>query len=259
MTKAAILIDGGFFLKRLPTISPQTDMSDPRAVASKLRYLVRSHLKKLNETAKVENWNQLRYRCFYYDAKPNDHKDRLPISNVTIDFAKTDVARMRTELFSLIRAERGFALRLGEVRPHPNRLWQIKTNVVGDLRAGKRDINSLTDDDFKPTFMQKAVDMRIGLDIASITFKRQADTIILVTGDSDFVPAAKLARREGMEFILDALHFDRLRPDLHEHIDGLVSAFPKPKPKPKPKSKPVAKTAAKKTASIKQGNGGTKC
>jgi uncharacterized LabA/DUF88 family protein len=166
---------------------------------------------------------------------------------------------MRTELFSLIRAERGFALRLGEVRPHPNRLWQIKTNVVGDLRAGKRDINSLTDDDFKPTFMQKAVDMRIGLDIASITFKRQADTIILVTGDSDFVPAAKLARREGMEFILDALHFDRLRPDLHEHIDGLVSAFPKPKPKPKPKSKPVAKTAAKKTASIKQGNGGTKC
>jgi uncharacterized LabA/DUF88 family protein len=30
-----------------------------------------------------------------------------------------------------------------------------------------------------------------------MTFKREVDTIILVTGDSDFVPAAKLARREG--------------------------------------------------------------
>ncbi|MCY3544387.1 MAG: NYN domain-containing protein [Chloroflexi bacterium] len=34
--------------------------------------------------------------------------------------------------------------------------------------------------------------MRIGLDIASITLKRQADTIVLVSGDSDFVPAAKI-------------------------------------------------------------------
>jgi uncharacterized LabA/DUF88 family protein len=43
--------------------------------------------------------------------------------------------------------------------------------------------------------------MRIGLDIASMTLKRQVDTVILVTGDSDFVPAAKLARREGVEFL----------------------------------------------------------
>jgi uncharacterized LabA/DUF88 family protein len=44
-------------------------------------------------------------------------------------------------------------------------------------------------------FKQKGVDMRIGVDIASITFKKQASTIVLVSGDSDFVPAAKLARR----------------------------------------------------------------
>jgi uncharacterized LabA/DUF88 family protein len=29
--------------------------------------------------------------------------------------------------------------------------------------------------------------------------------LVLVTGDSDFVPAAKLARREGVEFLLDPL------------------------------------------------------
>jgi uncharacterized LabA/DUF88 family protein len=41
--------------------------------------------------------------------------------------------------------------------------------------------------------------MRIGLDIASMTLKHQVDTLVLVTGDSDFVPAAKLARREGFD------------------------------------------------------------
>lgn len=69
--------------------------------------------------------------------------------------------------------------------------------------------------------------MRIGLDIASMTLKGQVDTIILVTGDSDFVPAAKLARREGVEFLLDPL-WQRVNDDLMEHVDGVVSVFPKP-------------------------------
>lgn len=69
--------------------------------------------------------------------------------------------------------------------------------------------------------------MRIGLDIASITLKQQADTIILVSGDSDFVPAAKLARREGVIFILDPL-WQKVSNDLLEHIDGLRSGFYNP-------------------------------
>lgn len=72
--------------------------------------------------------------------------------------------------------------------------------------------------------------MRIAIDIASITLKRQAQTIVLVSGDSDFVPAAKLARREGMEFILDPL-WQNVNADLFEHIDGLQSAFKRPAPK----------------------------
>jgi len=62
--------------------------------------------------------------------------------------------------------------------------------------------------------------MRIGLDIVSMAFKRQVDQIILIAGDSDFVPAAKLARREGIDFILDPM-WATIRTDLHEHIDGL--------------------------------------
>ena len=74
---------------------------------------------------------------------------------------------------------------------------------------------------------QKGVDMRIGLDISSITLKKQADKIVLFSGDSDFVPAAKLARREGIDFILDPM-WNHIPPDLLEHIDGLQTNCPKP-------------------------------
>ena len=68
--------------------------------------------------------------------------------------------------------------------------------------------------------------MMIGVDIASVTFKKQVDRIILVSGDSDFVPAAKQARREGIDFILDPMR-TQIKPDLFEHIDGIRTKTPK--------------------------------
>ena len=72
--------------------------------------------------------------------------------------------------------------------------------------------------------------MKIGLDIASLAFKKQVDKIVLISGDSDFVPAAKLARREGIDFVLDPL-FSPIKPDLFEHIDGLRTCDEAFKPK----------------------------
>ncbi len=57
--------------------------------------------------------------------------------------------------------------------------------------------------------------------------KRQADTLVLVTGDSDFVPAAKIARREGAEVILDPLG-QKVDDDLEEHVDGVYSVLKRP-------------------------------
>lgn len=44
MIKAAILIDGGFFLKRLPAVRPDIDSTDPDEVTRAIWQLVRSHL-----------------------------------------------------------------------------------------------------------------------------------------------------------------------------------------------------------------------
>jgi uncharacterized LabA/DUF88 family protein len=60
-----------------------------------------------------------------------------------------------------------------------------------------------------------------------MTLKRQVDTIVLVTGDSDFIPAAKVARREGVEFILDPM-WQSVEDDLLEHVDGLTSSLDAP-------------------------------
>lgn len=69
--------------------------------------------------------------------------------------------------------------------------------------------------------------MRLGLDIASLAYKKQVSQIVLVSGDADFVPAAKLARREGIDIVLDPM-WASIRPDLYEHIDGLRSVCSKP-------------------------------
>ena len=53
-----------------------------------------------------------------------------------------------------------------------------------------------------------------------MAYKKQVDQIVLISGDSDFVPVAKLARREGIDFILDPLG-SPIKDNLFEHIDGL--------------------------------------
>jgi uncharacterized LabA/DUF88 family protein len=69
--------------------------------------------------------------------------------------------------------------------------------------------------------------MRIGLDIASLAHKHLVDQIVLIAGDSDFVPAAKHARREGIDFILDPM-WQPVKQSLQLHIDGLRSPTDKP-------------------------------
>ena len=59
-----------------------------------------------------------------------------------------------------------------------------------------------------------------------MTIKQQVQRIILISGDSDFVPAAKQARREGIDFILDPMRTP-IKDDLYEHIDGIRTKAPK--------------------------------
>jgi len=94
------------------------------------------------------------------------------------------------------------------------------TKKTIDFKQSKIEIADLTENDVEFELQQKGIDIKIGVDIAQLTLKKFVNIIILISRDSDFVPAAKLARREGLDFILDPM-WNNINPDLFEHIDGL--------------------------------------
>lgn len=67
--------------------------------------------------------------------------------------------------------------------------------------------------------------MKIGLDVAWLASKSIIERIILVTADSDFVPAMKFARREGVQVILITLGHLSVKTELKEHADELRSVI----------------------------------
>ncbi len=84
--------------------------------------------------------------------------------------------------------------------------------------------------------------MRIGLDIASLAYEGIVDQVILISGDVDFVPAAKVARRHGIDFIVDNMD-EHIRDDLRIHADGIVSMVGQMNKSGKPKGKKESATA----------------
>jgi uncharacterized LabA/DUF88 family protein len=212
----AILVDGDFFLKRHRRIYGN---KEPAEVARELHRMCRSHLDQKDGPREM-------YRIFFYDCPPITKKVHHPITRQALDFSQTPVAAFRHQFHQELRKQRKVALRLGYLNERSG-YWAIQPQRVKDLLGGRISVSDLDEQDVFYEVRQKGVDMRIGLDIASMAYKRQVDQIVLVAGDSDFVPAAKLARREGIDFILDPM-WHPIRADLHEHIDGLRSVCPKP-------------------------------
>ena len=79
----------------------------------------------------------------------------------------------------------------------------------------------ITPEDLEPNLNQKGVDMRVGLDIAALALKHIVDVVVLVTGDTDFIPAMKFARREGLQLYLVTLD-RKIHSALLEHSDLLI-------------------------------------
>lgn len=216
--KTAILVDGGFFLKRYRSINKIKKM-EPIRTANDLWEMCLRHLTQ----AKSEKFDL--YRIFYYDCLPYDKKQHNPVSGKAIDFKKTDQYKFQIDFLEELKKKRKIALRLGVLEDRKR--WIIKPSITKSLLSKKIKIDDLTEDDVQFDFSQKRVDIKIGLDIASMTLKKQVDQIILISGDSDFVPAAKLARREGIDFLLDPM-WNPIKPHLFEHIDGLSSKIKNP-------------------------------
>jgi uncharacterized LabA/DUF88 family protein len=77
--------------------------------------------------------------------------------------------------------------------------------------------------DGKPIFEQKRVDLLFGLDLAVLATKHLITDAVLVTGDSDMLPAVELAKAEGV--IIKLYHGIKNRPhsDLWNAADERVA------------------------------------
>ena len=215
IVRTAILVDGGFYRKRASHLWGQ---KTAEARASEMYNYCLAHLRDKYE-------QRCLYRIFYYDCPPIGKAVYNPLTKRNVFFNKSPTYTWTLEFFEQLKTKRKLALRLGELS-EVTAAYNLKPDVTKALLAGKIQLSDLTENDVVFHVEQKGVDMKIGLDIASMAYKKQVDQIILIAGDSDFVPAAKLARREGVDFILDPM-WATIKDSLFEHIDGLKSQWGK--------------------------------
>lgn len=185
MIKAAVLVDGGHLRVLARNRKRKYDPDLIEAVA---------------QAAVAPDETPFRY--LYYDCAPFAGTVKLPVSGERKEFTGSD-AWLRT----LARKDL-FAVRQGVLK---FRGYKPKAIPLTD--------RPLTDDDFAPDFEQKGVDMRIGLDIAEFSRTRAVDRIVMITGDTDCIPAFKHGRKAGLQVVLVQMDGGHLAAELLEHCD----------------------------------------
>ncbi|WP_423792146.1 NYN domain-containing protein [Methanocaldococcus indicus] len=92
---------------------------------------------------------------------------------------------------------------------HGRNLYLETINFINDLKAedyvlirkGKTVFRGFNRNN-KPIFIQKQVDLLIGLDMYKLSSDKIVDRIILLSLDTDLIPAIKVARDNGVQIVL---------------------------------------------------------
>ncbi len=194
---SVFLIDGGFICHKLKQAGRQVGPQDILQFVTRARELFDKDYRLL--------------RIYYYDCPPSAVKAKLPISKNPIDFGATSQFKFQSQFFAELKRADYTAVREGRL---VFRGWNLKDDHRSSGQA-------LTDFDYLPDFEQKGVDIKIGLDIAWIGLEKIAQRIYLVTGDSDFIPAMKFARRSGVQVFFFTLGHG-VADELKDHADVLI-------------------------------------
>lgn len=206
LARYAILLDGGFVTKKLRERLKRAATADD----------IESMCAQIARCEHVANYELL--RKYYYDAPPSQETIDLPVSEGVRELATTERFKHAQSLYDQLELRPGFALRMGETRVTPQR-WKMKDRAVRQL---KRQPRPLQDNDFDLDINQKGVDIRIGLDMARLALRDLVRAVVVVTADSDFVPAFKFVRREGVQVVLSTMGHKGARRELKAHADFVL-------------------------------------
>ena len=201
----AVVIDAGYLLKLL----------EPCRSATPNKRIEVGHFRAVADKA-VEAGEVL-FRIYCYHCPPYDGIQQRPFYGPAVNFGASAVGKFQTALQESIRLAPRFAFRTGQLRW---RGWKCEFNPSQSPTTPAKDLK------WEPDFEQKQVDIKIGLDIAWLASKKIVDIIAFASGDTDFVPAMKFARREGVKVRL--LTFTGRKPhnNLVEHSDYVTQIDP---------------------------------
>lgn len=205
-----VMLDGGFVRKSLERRINPTPGGGSKGP---------NHVEVLSHVAELEAHPRLasleRHRIYWYDAPPLTGRERNLLSGERYDFGNHPQHGANLQLQAALAASPDVAVRKGEV---VFRGWRLRHSTLVELASASR---PLVGEDLVPNVEQKGVDLRIGLDIALLAIRRIVHVVVLVSGDSDLVPAMKLARREGLRVYLDTMG----RPVKHALLDHADFVF----------------------------------
>lgn len=199
--KTVILLDGGFVKKKLQ------ERSGSFPTTTEILALCQD----IMATGRLKD--TVLFRVYYYDAPPLAGQSTNPVDRSSVDFSGTPQANLNRHLIDSLELEPDFAVRRGHLIQSG---WKLGRMALSAIRRTPSKLIEARD--LVPDISQKGVDIRIGLDIATLALKRVVDNLVLVTGDSDFVPAMKLARKEGLKVYLEAMGHG-VRRELKAHAD----------------------------------------
>ena len=196
----AIVLDGGFVIKKLENANKRFPNADD----------VEALCQQLQKRAELDKVDLL--RIYFYHARPAKDILTNPIDKSQLNLGATPIYAKHESLLDTLELKPDFSVRLGETVTHE---WRLGSSAMKALMKTPRPVQP---GDLVPNVSQKGVDLRIGLDIARLALREMVQAIVVVTGDSDLIPAFKFARREGIRVYLDTLGHGVWR-DLKAHAD----------------------------------------
>jgi uncharacterized LabA/DUF88 family protein len=212
MKKVAILIDGEWF---------RIMISDH--LRKSLKHGVTADVMYKNACLAINAKEEEILKILYYDCEPHTGNAVNPVSKKTVPCTPAGKLNARQRFFSELGQKPLIALRRGVLR---RRNWALTKSYQKKLLQSGQAIPP-TENDVILGLTQKGVDMRIGIDVATLALKRQVDRIILISGDLDMIPAMKLARREGVQVGVVQVVGKTLRVELIEDADFVRNISPK--------------------------------
>lgn len=187
--KVNVLIDGGFLEQALKKKRKHLSLKEVDSI-------VKGALSKLQKKIGKSNTLSL-FRVLYYDCFPFEGIKKDP-NGKQINFGNNAFSFMKKNFLNEIAKQDRYGLRAGQLS---FKGW-----------------NTISSNNFLPIFQQKGVDMKCGLDIATMSMKKIIDVIIIVSGDSDFIAPLKVARKEGVLVVIYPLGLP-IKEELIKHSD----------------------------------------